>query len=260
MRDYHTHTFRCKHARGDVEDYAKIAVSNRYEVLGISDHTPLPDSRYQASRMEMDDLEGYVEVFHRAQKTYPQLKMLLGLECEYLKDYHGFYKDEILGRYGMDYLILGQHFFRSRGEMFFIYQGPGGKEELKAYADYLVKGMESGLFAFVAHPDVFGVFYELWDEETKACSRYIIEAAQALKIPLEINGYGFRKGERAYKNVTRYQYPLTPFWEMVSHYDVEVVINADAHKPEDVAFQPEAWDLAQRFGLKIADLSHLEGR
>ena len=27
------------------------------------------------------------------------------------------------------------------------------KEELRLYADYLVKGMETGLFTFVAHPD-----------------------------------------------------------------------------------------------------------
>lgn len=260
MREYHTHTFRCKHAKGDVEDYAKVALENKYEVLGISDHTPLPDNLFLGSRMEIQEMDDYVAAFHRAQEAYPELKMLLGLECEYLKKYHSFYKDEVLGRWGVKYLILGQHFFHSNGEMFFLYQGPGYTKELKAYADYLVKGMETGLFDFVAHPDVFGVFYEPWDKEAVACSRYIIEAAQALKIPLEINGYGFRKGERPYKNVTRYQYPLTPFWEMVSHYDVEVVINADAHKPEDVAFQPEAWDLAQRFGLQIADLSHLEDR
>ena len=44
MRDYHTHTFRCKHAQGDVEDYAKYAVEYGIDVLGVSDHTALPDN------------------------------------------------------------------------------------------------------------------------------------------------------------------------------------------------------------------------
>ena len=260
MRDYHVHTYRCKHARGDVEDYAEVAFKNGFEVLGVSDHTPLPDGFSSDARMGLDEMCGYVDAFDRARKKYSGLKMILGLECEYLKRYHNFYVQEILGHWGVKYLILGQHFFHSRGEMFYAYRKPGTTSELKAYTDHLIEGMETGLFDFVAHPDVFGVFYAPWDGEAKACSRSIIGAAQALKMPLEINGYGFRKGKGLYGGVRRYQYPLRPFWELASQYNIEVVINSDAHKPEDVVFQREATEMAGEMGLQIADLSTLEKR
>ena len=45
-KNYHTHTYRCQHASGDVEDYCEAAVEQGLQVLGISDHTALPDDRW----------------------------------------------------------------------------------------------------------------------------------------------------------------------------------------------------------------------
>ena len=36
----HTHTRRCKHARGIPADYAKAAEEKGIRVLGMTDHTP----------------------------------------------------------------------------------------------------------------------------------------------------------------------------------------------------------------------------
>ena len=49
-RNYHTHTYRCQHARGDCVDYARVASELGMEVLGFSDHTPLPDGRWSLSK------------------------------------------------------------------------------------------------------------------------------------------------------------------------------------------------------------------
>lgn len=260
MRDYHTHTYRCKHAIGRVEDYARFAFENKYKVLGITDHTPLPDNRFLDVRMDISELKDHIIDFHKAQNKFPELKMLLGMECEYLDIYHNFLKDELLERWGVKYLVLGQHFFNCGGELIFAWKDLKGVKELKIYTDHLVKAMETGLFDIVAHPDCFGTFYEHWDEEAVACSRYILEAAQALKIPLEINGNGFRKGKKAYNSVTRYKYPLFDFWKLATKYDIEVVINSDAHKPKDLVFRENSLQLANKMNLKIADLSYLEDR
>jgi len=40
--NYHTHTPRCRHARGTEEDYVRHAIAGGYQVLGFSDHTPMP--------------------------------------------------------------------------------------------------------------------------------------------------------------------------------------------------------------------------
>ena len=41
--NYHTHTYRCRHAGqwGD-EEYVQAALASGYRVLGFSDHTPWP--------------------------------------------------------------------------------------------------------------------------------------------------------------------------------------------------------------------------
>ena len=48
--NFHTHTFRCKHAKGDVDDYCRRALELGMETLGFSDHTALPDDRWLVAR------------------------------------------------------------------------------------------------------------------------------------------------------------------------------------------------------------------
>lgn len=254
MRDYHTHTYRCKHAQGDVEDYAQFALKHGLEVLGVSDHTALPDSWCPEIRMKISELAGYVEAIEKAQEKYPQLTILKGMECEYQKKYNTFFREELLGRWGFDYLALGQHLFYCEGELVYFWKERKGIKELKVYTDYLVQGMASGLFAYVAHPDAFGHFYYPWDEETRACSRYILEAAEAYHLPLEINGNGFRKGKIRTSQGVRLYYPLEPFWEMASQYKVQVLINSDAHQPEEVGtcFR-EGQELVKKYNLDLID-------
>ena len=40
IANYHTHTARCGHARGEDRDYAEAALRAGIGTLGFSDHTP----------------------------------------------------------------------------------------------------------------------------------------------------------------------------------------------------------------------------
>ena len=130
MRDYHTHTFRCKHAQGDVEDYAQYAVEHDLDVLGVSDHTALPDNWIPEIRMDIGELPDYVVAIEKAQKKYPQLRILKGMECEYQKKYHNFFQEELLGKWGFDYLALGQHLFYCDGKLVSFWKDVKGLKEL----------------------------------------------------------------------------------------------------------------------------------
>jgi len=260
MQEFHTHTFRCKHAEGDIADLAEYAERRGYSMLGISDHTPFPDDhdRDLEIRMSMEELEDYVQSFHMAKAGHPKLKMLLGMECEYFQEYSNFYKEELLLKRGFDYLLLGQHIFNIENRRVYYWkEGLSGKKELWAYAESLVEGIRSEIFSIVAHPDLFGYFYAPWDEEAKSCSRYILEAAQAYKIPLEINGNGYRKGKQDIGGVKRFLYPLEPFWEMATQYNIFVLVNSDAHHPSQLEPSEEGLKLMSRYNLKMADLSKL---
>ena len=86
-------------------------------------------------------------------------------------------------------------------------------------------------------------------------------AAAALQVPLEINGYGLRKRKIDTPTGKRCMYPWLPFWELAGDYDIKIIVNSDAHRPEDVSSNmAEAAAIGKKFGLKFADLSYLETR
>ncbi|MBN8217175.1 MAG: histidinol-phosphatase [Spirochaetes bacterium] len=233
MIDLHTHTWRCKHASGTVADYAASAANRGISVLGVSDHVPLPDGAWPEPRMGMDELPAYLEEIAEARRRHVGLRILAGFECEYHPRYEAYYREELLGRLGLDYLIAGQHWFDAPGGIQSVYD-PAGPKSVRAYAASVVAAMKSGLFAFIAHPDLFGYFHPRWDGEALAASREILSAAAELGVPLEVNGLGLRKPVLRTVEGVRPPYPWSPFWELAVEYPVVVCFNSDAHRPEDV--------------------------
>ena len=254
----HSHTYRCKHATGDVIDYVRAAEKAGARVYGVSDHAPMPDGRHSGVRMAMSELDGYQQAVQDVRAAFRGLRIFLALECEDFPEYRGFYREEILGRRGFDYLIGAAHYTPFEGEWQNSYQGLDRSDRLRAYSDHLCTMMETGLYTFIAHPDIFGCSNDLWTENLTACSRDILAAAESSGVPLEVNGGGFRKSPARTPLGTRPQYPWLPFWELAADYDISVVCNSDAHRPEDaLANLADTLAVVQQCGLQLADLSTL---
>lgn len=258
-KNYHTHTFRCKHASGDAVDYAEHANKMGMNVLGISDHAALPDNRWLKVRMHYSEREDYISSIELAQEKFPKMTILKSMECEFSKDYISYYKDELLGKYNFDYLVGAAHFFPFNGDWIGTFPEVTNHKTLRAYTDYMIESIQSGLFLFMAHPDAFGSSYLKWDDYAEKCSREILEVAESANMVLEINGYGFRKPKIQTPDGERRMYPLYPFWELAADYKIKVIINSDAHRPQDVtaSFKP-AYDIVKKFNLTMADFSFLE--
>jgi len=251
---FHTHTFRCKHATGEVIDYARSAFEAGSRTLGISDHAALPDNRWPEARMSFGELDAYGTAIESARAALPEMEILKGMECEYDAGYHGYFKDELLGERDYDYLIGAGHYTPLGGSWINSFEGLNTPVALTAYSRYLTQMMETGLFAFIAHPDLFGCSNASWNADLEACSRDILQAAEATDTPLEINGYGFRKPKVESAEGPRPRYPWRPFWEMAADYRVQVICNADAHRPKDVlANMDDAEALAKSLGLRVTD-------
>ncbi len=260
ITNYHSHTFRCKHAAGDAVDYVREVHSKGVSVYGISDHAPVPDGRFPHVRMDLDELNDYEHAVQKAQAMFPDIVVLLGLECEYFPEFHAFYEEELLGKREYDYLFGAGHYTPLHGEWWNSFMRINTTDLLAAYSRYLAEMMETGLFEFIAHPDIFGCCNETWNKDLTACSRDILSAAEETGTPLEINGYGMRKPPMRTAVGTRHQYPWLPFWELAAEYNITVVCNSDAHHPEHALANLGACrKLARRFRLKQADLSHLHG-
>jgi histidinol-phosphatase (PHP family) len=254
--NYHTHTRLCRHAEGMPDDYAAAALQHGLQFLGITDHTPLPDDRWLGVRMCMAQLDEYVQSIKRAQETYPQLTIFAALECEYVPEFHSFYEEVLLGEYAFDYLVYAPHWFLHQGEWLGIVGQSDTPERLVSYGKHAIRGLETGLFTFLAHPDIFGNDYLQWDASAQSCARDILAAAEALDIPLEINGLGFRREKVETPDGTRNMYPWRPFWQTAQDYCISVTTNSDAHRPQDIiANIDDARSLARELDLNIIELN-----
>ncbi len=254
--NYHTHTYLCKHAEGRAKDYADYAVEKGLKVLGFSDHNPFPDDRWNDVRMDYIDLDSYGRDVD-ALKKRKDIIILKGMECDWVKDYTNFYKEELLGQRNYDYLAGGMHWFLVKGEWVFCYE-ERAKGNLKYYTKHIIEMIESEIFDFICHPDLFSRFTERWTEETDFYSREILAAAESFKIPIEINGYGFRKPKMDFADGRRFAYPHPRFWEIAAEYDIKVICNSDAHRPCDVdASLDVTSEIADNNSLKYADMTYL---
>ena len=253
MNNYHTHTYRCRHASGEVFEYAQAAIDAGLSELGISDHVPFPDGEWAASRMDISELPVYLQAIADARDSSAErLRILSGFECEWRADMHEYLKD-LSQTHSVDYLVAGVHWFPFEGDWF-----PSTRiersGELLAFTEYTVKTIESGLFSFLAHPDVFCAAWPVWNRDSVACARAILEAAADRRLPLEINGYGLRKPYVSTADGYRPQYPYIGFWELAAEYDIEAIVNSDAHRPMDVAAGlEEGRELAARFGIPVLE-------
>ena len=114
--NYHSHTYRCKHATGEVVEFVNAAFESGLEIFGGSDHAAFPDDRWPDIRMRYEELDDYVEAVRTAQRSVPQVHVLLGMESEYVPEFKNYLQDELLGKRQFDYLIGAGHYTPHKGE------------------------------------------------------------------------------------------------------------------------------------------------
>lgn len=224
--NYHTHTVRCRHASGTEREYIETAISRGITTLGFSDHSPyIFDGVYYSSfRMRPEELKDYYETLAALRDEYnDRIDIKIGLEAEYYPNYFEEFL-KLIKPFDIDYLILGQHFLENEIEGEYSSKPTSDPDRMTAYISQVIKGMETGLFTYVAHPDVITFTGDLTiyrHEAARICS-----AARELDIPLEINMLGLRD--------SRF-YPYKEFWRVAAQSGCRIVMGCDAHEPASVA-------------------------
>ena len=243
--NYHTHTYRCQHAVGKDEDYVRAALDAGFDTLGFADHAPWPYSSGYVSniRMPMSELPGYVASLRALREKYQgQLDIHIGLESEYFPRYKD-HLHRLLDSGNVEYLILGAHYTDS--DECTPYAPPlcTTADGVKRYVDNCVAAMETGLFRYIAHPDLY--LYPRADAQFDAvcqdAARDICLTAKAHNMPIEYNLQGLScelKGESR-------GYPSHAFWEYVKPYAGDVIIGVDAHDPAHLT-NTVTWNEAEK--------------
>ena len=265
--NYHTHTYLCNHAGGKPIDYAKEAIKLGFSELGISDHGPMP------KELSIPDIPGepisrnmnifefykfYLPDFKEAYNKYHNdINLYLGLETEYYEKYHNHYKEM---RSNLDYMILGVHWFYYKGKKYNTY-GDITTSSLNGYVECIEKALATGLYDYLAHPDLFFIQYNkdkgdmYWDDSCDKSSRRIIEACLKNDIYIEVNANG-PGNSRRFNHPNDWLYPCEYFWNIAKEYsDLKIVVGSDCHDPKNIITDDtyKIYDFIDRLGLKVLD-------
>lgn len=252
----HTHTFRCGHAFGKDEDYVKAAIKAGFKTLGFSDHAFFPNIVHEHMRGNYEELDNYIGSITKLRKKYKnKIDIKLGFEIEYQENFYGFYR-YLLEEKGFDYLILGQHLtYNKNGEPNYYYKGFDDIEGIRQYKDDVIKAMETGLFLYICHPDIFmNHVTKITDEVLSVCED-ICKASKKYDIPLELNLGGIRWNNKIASLDGSQPYPNHYFWEIASKYNCKCIIGIDAHDPKDLADEniDFAYTFIQKHKLNLID-------
>lgn len=249
--NFHTHTKRCGHAQGVAEDYVKAAIAANLTELGFSDHAPYPDYDF-GSRMQFGELPEYLtEVDEVRAKYRSEIKIYKGLEIEYLPRYNAYY-EELLTKYGIEYLLLGEHHYMHRDAATHNIYLADSTEDYVDYARTLAEGMHTGYFKAVAHLDVCMLNPFAWDTNCQKAADIIIDAAVATNMRMEYNANGLRRGLQDFPDGKRYPYPHDAFWKMAAEAKLRVFVGSDCHNPANV------WDEAVEEAYKNLEEYQIE--
>ena len=230
--DYHLHTPLCRHAEGWPGEYAEMALERGLEEIGFSDHNPMA-GEFDDWRMADSDFPRYLELVNEVQEQYAdRLKIKLGLECDYLEGQEP-WVEELAGRANFDYLIGSVHYLEPgwavddpdpKWESRWI----GAVEEIweKYWALYR-QCASSGLFDFLAHPDLVKKFGHRPEGDLRRYYEPAIEAIAEAGVAVEISTAGLRKP-------CVEMYPSREFLDLAFQANIPIVISSDAHRPQEV--------------------------
>ncbi len=226
MKNYHTHTARCGHARGADEDYVITAIEGGFDEIGFSDHAPMlfpPEPNYYSNfRMRPELAQDYADSIKTLRKKYEnEIKINLGFELEYYPD---LFENELeyLKSFGIDYLILGQHFTLNEFERAAAYCG-SKTDDVRVFNQYIsqaIAGLETEKFSYFAHPDLINFTGSM--DYYRERMYHLCKRVKELGYPLEFNMYGF---------IDNRNYPNRDFWQLAAEVGNEVIIGLDAHWP-----------------------------
>ncbi len=245
--NYHTHTFRCNHARGSEREYIETAIARGVKVLGFSDHVPYPfPNGYESGfRMKCAEIGDYVNTLLALRKEYAgRIELYIGFEAEYYPLYHQSLL-EFLDPYPYEYLIMGQHMIGNEIDAPVYCGGKVAADVPWKYARQVVDGLRTGDFTYLAHPDLPSNTER--GEDYRAAMEWLCREALVLGIPLELNFLGLADGRA---------YPCHTFWEIAGQVGNTVVFGCDAHDADAVANTQTiaaANEWAAQHGLQVID-------
>jgi histidinol-phosphatase (PHP family) len=239
--NYHTHTTGSD-GKSKPEDWIKIAIRKKIDILGITDHYHFPPN-FRDWGNEYYSVEHYEELKRLKRKYKTQIKILVNVEFDWLEDYKRWIKNEAMKR-KYDLKFVSVHFIKTKKEYIPLdWKEEGFKEMIKSfgsvkklvtwYYSTLRNAIKTGCFDVVGHLDII----KIWNKNKKYFSGqedwYKKEIQKTLKLikkknmKIDLNTSGLRKP-------CAEQYPSLDILKEAKKMKIPLLIGTDAHKSEEL--------------------------
>lgn len=235
--NYHSHT-NWSDGRATLEEMIAGARAAGLAEFGVSDHyAPFPDGRAVDWALPADFLPEYVERILAAKAAEASgLVIRLGVEIDFFPESISV-ATATLAQYPFDYLIGSVHFVKP-GPHFFPIDFDASRWEVlspeevntiwRLYWRQIRALAESGCCDFIGHLDLPKKYGFLPTVDLTAEANTALNAIAAAGLAIEINTAGWQKPINE-------AYPSLALLHAARERDIPLLINADAHIPEDAA-------------------------
>ena len=232
MIDYHVHTNRCGHADGESVDYVRAAINFGLDEIGFNDHLPLrgDSGKELGLAMALHELPDYVNEVLELRKSFPEIRVKLGVEADYTPDTVSYTKD-LLSKHDFDYVTGSVHYI---GEWAFDHPGEREKWDskdvdlvYKEYFELLRKSARTLLFDIIGHCDLVKKFGDRPSHELLEDLENTAKVFKECGVAVEINTSGLRKPVHEI-------YPSCEILKVYKRFDIPIVFGSDSHTPGDV--------------------------
>lgn len=241
LADYHTHTIlSCgnninrRHAKNTIEENVRVAISKGIKKIGISEHGFF--HRYYGLSIENAKIER--EEIDRLNEKYPEIDILMGMECNILDDMGNIdMPEDMLGYF--DYILAGYHFglmprsvkeFLNLSDNFLF----GGRFSKKYNTRAVINAMKNNKLLYITHPGDKGMI----DIDAVA------DIAESTKTGLEINGHHNRLSAEMV--------------DKIKDRDIDFYIGSDAHRAKDVGNFEKALEIVKKSGIDLCKIVNIE--
>ncbi|MDR0880400.1 MAG: PHP domain-containing protein [Clostridioides sp.] len=238
LADYHTHTV-FSHGKGSIEDNVRVAIEKGIPKIGIADH----GYRHLTYGVKYKDIPRMREEVDRLNEKYPEIEIILGMECNILDDRGNIDIDDKIRGY-LDYVMAGYHFgsmptsFRGAYNHFENYTYKG--ERARAYnTRAVVNAMKNNDIFVITHPGDKG---EVDIEE-------VAKEAIQTDTKLEINS------SHSFLNIEQLKIILSTctYSDLVNRF----IMGSDAHISRRVGDFNLALENASKAGLDINTIANI---
>jgi histidinol-phosphatase (PHP family) len=227
LYESHCHTPLCKHAFGEPDEYAAVALARGFKGITFTCHCPLPDGFSANVRMTPGQFDDYVEMIAATREAFAgRLDVRLGLESDYYPGVEP-WLEKLHARVPLSHVLGSIHYQVGDYRKLFYTGDVFSYQEL--YFEHLALSAESGLFDTLAHPDLIKNESPAdWDfERLRPVIERALDRIAATGVAMELNTSGVQKDLPEMN-------PSPPQLALMHERGIPVVIGADAHVPERV--------------------------